>query len=265
MADVDRNRPVRLKPDATDGCDSGSGIGMDEGLGIMNVSVFGLGYVGSVSAASFAADGHTVVGVDVNPDKVASLNAGRSPIVEKGLEELIRHGRGERHVARDDEHGGGHQRDRSVAAVRRHAEPEEREPGSLVPRARLRADRRGAEGQGHLPRRRRPQHRAARHDPRPGDSHPREGVRQEVRDGLRRHRQSGVPPRGDGDPRFPQSAAHARRPQLPVGRRADRGAVREGRRADDQHQHPHGGDDEVREQHVARAEGVLRERDRQPL
>jgi GDP-mannose 6-dehydrogenase len=56
----------------------------------MKVSVFGLGYVGSVSAASFAADGHTVVGVDVNPDKVASLNEGRSPIVEQGLEELIR-------------------------------------------------------------------------------------------------------------------------------------------------------------------------------
>ncbi len=56
----------------------------------MKVSVFGLGYVGSVSAASFAADGHTVVGVDVNPDKVASLNDGRSPIVEKGLDELIR-------------------------------------------------------------------------------------------------------------------------------------------------------------------------------
>jgi GDP-mannose 6-dehydrogenase len=56
----------------------------------MRVSVFGLGYVGSVSAASFAADGHTVVGVDVAPAKVASLNEGRSPIVEKGLEELIR-------------------------------------------------------------------------------------------------------------------------------------------------------------------------------
>ena len=56
----------------------------------MNVSVFGLGYVGSVSAASFAGDGHHVVGVDVNPDKVASLNEGRSPIVEKGLDELIR-------------------------------------------------------------------------------------------------------------------------------------------------------------------------------
>jgi GDP-mannose 6-dehydrogenase len=55
----------------------------------MNVSVFGLGYVGSVSAASFAADGHTVVGVDVNPGKAASLNEGHSPIVEKGLDELI--------------------------------------------------------------------------------------------------------------------------------------------------------------------------------
>src|SRR5687768_18487682 len=58
----------------------------------MNVSVFGLGYVGSVSAACFAADGHHVVGVDVNPDKVDSVNEGRSPIVEKGLAELIGEG-----------------------------------------------------------------------------------------------------------------------------------------------------------------------------
>ena len=56
----------------------------------MNVSVFGLGYVGSVSAASFAADGHHVVGVDVNPTKVASVNEGRSPIVEPGLDDLMR-------------------------------------------------------------------------------------------------------------------------------------------------------------------------------
>jgi GDP-mannose 6-dehydrogenase len=55
----------------------------------MNVSVFGLGYVGSVSAACFAEDGHNVIGVDVNADKVASLNEGRSPIVEKGLDQLI--------------------------------------------------------------------------------------------------------------------------------------------------------------------------------
>ena len=56
----------------------------------MNVSIFGLGYVGSVSAACFAEAGHKVVGVDVAPAKVAALNEGRSPIVEKGLDELIR-------------------------------------------------------------------------------------------------------------------------------------------------------------------------------
>jgi GDP-mannose 6-dehydrogenase len=45
--------------------------------------------VGSVSAASFAADGHDVVGVDVAAEKVAAINEGRSPIVEPGLEELL--------------------------------------------------------------------------------------------------------------------------------------------------------------------------------
>ena len=58
----------------------------------MRVSVFGLGYVGSVSAASFAADGHDVVGVDVNADKVQAINEGRSPIVEPGLGELLQQG-----------------------------------------------------------------------------------------------------------------------------------------------------------------------------
>src|SRR5947208_4304697 len=58
----------------------------------MKVSVFGLGYVGSVSAAAFAADGHHVVGIDVNPDKVASVNAGKSPIVEPGLDDLLARG-----------------------------------------------------------------------------------------------------------------------------------------------------------------------------
>ena len=55
----------------------------------MRVSVFGLGYVGCVSAASFAGDGHEVVGVDVNTGKVAAINEGRSPIVEPGLDELL--------------------------------------------------------------------------------------------------------------------------------------------------------------------------------
>jgi GDP-mannose 6-dehydrogenase len=58
----------------------------------VRVSVFGLGYVGSVSAASFAADGHEVVGVDVNPEKVGAINEGRSPIVEPGLDALLKQG-----------------------------------------------------------------------------------------------------------------------------------------------------------------------------
>ena len=45
-----------------------------------------------MSAASFAADGHEVVGVDVNPDKVAAVNSGRSPIVEPGLDTLLESG-----------------------------------------------------------------------------------------------------------------------------------------------------------------------------
>ncbi|HTE70373.1 MAG TPA: UDP-glucose/GDP-mannose dehydrogenase family protein [Actinomycetes bacterium] len=55
----------------------------------MRISVFGLGYVGAVSAACLAAEGHTVVGVDTNPVKVDLLNQGRAPVVEAGLAELI--------------------------------------------------------------------------------------------------------------------------------------------------------------------------------
>jgi GDP-mannose 6-dehydrogenase len=57
------------------------------------VAVFGLGYVGTVSAACFAREGHDVVGVDVDADKVTLVSAGRSPVVEPGLEELVNAGR----------------------------------------------------------------------------------------------------------------------------------------------------------------------------
>lgn len=55
----------------------------------MNISVFGLGYVGTVTAACFARDGHTVIGVDPNPAKTALIGEGRSPVIEVGVGELI--------------------------------------------------------------------------------------------------------------------------------------------------------------------------------
>ena len=55
----------------------------------MKVSVFGLGYVGCVSAACLAQDGHEVVGVDVDARKVSSIANGLAPFFEPGLEQLL--------------------------------------------------------------------------------------------------------------------------------------------------------------------------------
>ncbi len=58
----------------------------------MKIAIFGLGYVGTVSAACLARDGHHVVGVDVNPQKVAMIADGRTPIIEPGLADLVQSG-----------------------------------------------------------------------------------------------------------------------------------------------------------------------------
>jgi GDP-mannose 6-dehydrogenase len=67
----------------------------------VKISIFGLGYVGSVSAGCLAALGHEVTGVDVNPIKVDMINAGQSPVIEAGLEDLIAQGAETGHLRAD--------------------------------------------------------------------------------------------------------------------------------------------------------------------
>ena len=55
----------------------------------MRVSVLGMGYVGAVSAACLARDGHEVMGVDLDADKLRLIASGSAPIVEEGIQELM--------------------------------------------------------------------------------------------------------------------------------------------------------------------------------
>lgn len=55
----------------------------------MRIAILGLGYVGTVTAAGLASRGHNVCGVDVDVAKVEHIRAGRSPVVEPDIDELI--------------------------------------------------------------------------------------------------------------------------------------------------------------------------------
>src|SRR5271155_4705916 len=70
----------------------------------MKVSVFGVGYVGCVTAACLAREGHHVIGVDVNPIKVRALNEGRAPFFEPGLGELVAQVRAEGRLRATTDH-----------------------------------------------------------------------------------------------------------------------------------------------------------------
>ena len=58
----------------------------------MKVSIFGLGYVGCVGMGCMSSKGHEIIGVDVNPEKIAQINSGHATIIEEGIDELISNG-----------------------------------------------------------------------------------------------------------------------------------------------------------------------------
>ncbi|MBF0110504.1 MAG: nucleotide sugar dehydrogenase [Magnetococcales bacterium] len=84
----------------------------------MKISIFGMGYVGCVSAACLAGEHHHVVGVDVSEQKVAMLNEGRSPVEEDRLPDMLRRAVAARHlVATCDSRRAVHETDLSLVAV----------------------------------------------------------------------------------------------------------------------------------------------------
>ena len=170
----------------------------------MRISVFGLGYVGRSRPrrwppTAMMSSASTSTTTRLRPQR------GRSPIVEPGLDALLRGRReGRLRATTDTADAVGHRTCRSSASARRAAE---RQPGSHLSRARLRADRRRRCGQDRLSRRGHPQHGAARDDTRRRHS------------GARAASRARSTARDSASPSIQSSCARARRSRISASRR----------------------------------------------
>jgi GDP-mannose 6-dehydrogenase len=72
----------------------------------MKIAIYGLGYVGLTAAGCLASQGHSILGFDINEDKVAQLNAGESPITEPGLDQLLKQAHDEGRLEATQHTGG---------------------------------------------------------------------------------------------------------------------------------------------------------------
>ena len=176
----------------------------------MKVAVFGLGYVGTVTAACLASHDHDVWGVDVDPAKVDDIRAGRSPVAEPGLDALIAQAVSGRNTARHHVVRGRARRGRDLAGLRGHTVDRRwRHRPVLHPplggRHRGRTAGRGAPGL-WSPQRGHPQHGAAGHDRQGRAARADHGPGRHVRSPRRGH-VPGVPPRGLRGGRLLQRAA----------------------------------------------------------
>ncbi len=130
--------------------------------GIMQLSVFGLDYLGSVAAGCLASQGHQVIAVDPDADKVATIRRAVAPVNEPGVSRLIKEAVAMRPAARHHRSRRGDRGQRAHQHLRRNHRPA-RPRGSLAhPRA-VRGDRQRPARQAEIPRRRAAQRGAARH------------------------------------------------------------------------------------------------------
>ncbi len=82
----------------------------------MKTVIFGLGYVGFTAACCIAEEGHTVIGIDVSPAKVAQINAGKAPIIEPRVAAMLTAARAAGRLRADTEIGD-HLRGADLAIV----------------------------------------------------------------------------------------------------------------------------------------------------